>query len=247
MNFIRVTVAQAAGSVPRGAGTQMLVFHDRIEGTIGGGALEWQAMAIARTMLRDGRDTTRETIPLGPRLGQCCGGSVTLDFAKDLPLDDAPTRPIWIYGAGHVGRALVDVLAPLHEVAITWIDVDAARFPDVPKGVTQLAATQPEMVVKHAPPHAEHLILTYSHELDLDLCHAILSRDFGSAGLIGSATKWARFQKRLTTLGHAPESIARIACPIGDPTLGKQPQAIAIGVAMAVLGGFDHVRDKGTG
>lgn len=246
MNFVRVTISKSAGSVPRGKGTQMLVFADRIEGTIGGGALEWQAMTTARAMLEDGRKTVREIVPLGPALGQCCGGSVGLTFDADQPLDVPDTRPLWIYGAGHVGRALVEVMAPLPKLAITWIDTDAARFPASADTVTRLIAADPTAVVKHAPDTAEHLILTYSHDLDLALCHAVLSRRFQAAGLIGSATKWARFQKRLTTLGHAPEQIARIACPIGDPTLGKHPQAIAIGVALACLGRFDQAREKGT-
>ena len=85
--------------------------------------------------------------------------------------------------------------------------------------------------MRHAPPSAEHLVLTYSHALDLEICHRLLSHGFARAGLIGSATKWARFRKRLLALGHSEVSIARITCPIGDPALGKHPQAIAIGVA----------------
>jgi xanthine dehydrogenase accessory factor len=87
----------------------------------------------------------------------------------------------------------------------------------------------------HAPRDAHHLIVTYSHALDLDLCHAALSRGFASAGVIGSATKWARFRRRLAQLGHAPAAIDRIDCPIGDPRLGKHPQAIALGVAARLL------------
>ncbi len=147
-----------------------------------------------------------------------------------------PTRPLWVWGAGHVGRALVQTLAPLPDFAITWVDVHADRFPpDSPEGVTMLPATDPAQVLKHAPENAEHLILTYSHTLDLALCHAALSHGFGACGLIGSKTKWARFRNRLATLGHAPTTIARITCPIGDPALGKHPQAIAIGVAGQLL------------
>ena len=238
MTGIRITVTRTAGSVPRGPGTQMMVWADRTTGTIGGGALEWQAMAEARAMLRDGRAAGKVTLPLGPALGQCCGGSVTLDFAVAEGLEAAPGAPLWIWGAGHVGRALVGVMAPLPDWEITWVDTAADRFPaDAP--VTTLVAADPARAVAHAPDDAHHLILTYSHEIDLALCHAILSRPFGSAGLIGSATKWARFRHRLAALGHAPAHIARIACPIGDPSLGKHPQAIAIGVAMAMLGQVD--------
>jgi xanthine dehydrogenase accessory factor len=145
-------------------------------------------------------------------------------------------RVVWVWGAGHVGRALVAVLAPLPGVAITWVDVAAERFPKgVPAAVTVLPVPTPEAAVALAPREAEHLILTYSHALDLELCHRLLGRGFRSVGLIGSATKWARFRSRLAALGHPPQSIARIVCPIGDPVLGKHPQAIAVGVAADFL------------
>jgi len=230
---IRITVAKTAGSVPRDAGTQMLVWADRIEGTIGGGALEWDAIARARQMLRESKTVQSATIPLGPALGQCCGGSVGLVWEAAEVLTAAPARPLWIYGAGHVGRALVNVMDPLPDFDITWVDTRADRFPQT--NVTTLVATDPAQVVKHAPDDADHLIVTYSHEIDLALCHAVLSHQFHTVGLIGSATKWARFKSRLTALGHPPAQIARIACPIGDPSLGKHPTAIALGVATAMI------------
>lgn len=151
------------------------------------------------------------------------------------PLSD-DRRPLWIYGSGHVGRALVAVLAPLPDFAITWVDTAAARFPEeMPTGVERLIAANPADLVPHAPAEAEHLILTYSHALDLELCHALLTHGFAWAGLIGSATKWARFRGRLAALGHTDAQIARIRCPIGQPALGKHPQAIAVGVAAELL------------
>jgi xanthine dehydrogenase accessory factor len=99
--------------------------------------------------------------------------------------------------------------------------------------------------VRYAPKKADHLILTYSHEIDLDLCHRLLGHGFRSAGLIGSRTKWARFRKRLAALGHAPAAIERITCPIGTPALGKHPQAIAIGVAAAMLAPAQARMDEG--
>ncbi len=230
---IRITVSKTAGSVPREAGTQMLVWADRIAGTIGGGTLEWDAMTEARKMLAENRDHLTRTIPLGPALGQCCGGSVTLTWEQAETLTEPAKRPLWIYGAGHVGRAIVHTIAPLPDFDITWIDTGADRFPET--DITTLVAKDPVTAVKHAPDNAEHLILTYSHDIDLALCHAILSRPFASAGLIGSATKWARFKSRLAALGHSHASISRIACPIGDPSLGKHPAAIALGVATAMI------------
>ncbi|MGB7427640.1 MAG: xanthine dehydrogenase accessory protein XdhC, partial [Microcoleaceae cyanobacterium] len=233
MNAIRITVTKTAGSVPRDAGTQMLVWADRTEGTIGGGTLEWEAMAEARRMLQDGRKTHSARIPLGPAMGQCCGGSVSLLWEEAEAITTPPARPLWIYGAGHVGRALVHVMAPLPNFDITWVDTHADRFPQT--SITTLVAADPALVVKHAPVDADHLILTYSHEMDLALCHAVLCHAFQSVGLIGSATKWARFKTRLAALGHSPAQISRIACPIGDPALGKHPAAIALGVATAMI------------
>ena len=281
---VRVVIAAIRGSSPREVGAAMLVWEGGQSGTIGGGALEFAAARAARALTRD-RVTQH---PLGPALGQCCGGAVTLlseiyDAARldgldasdwviartvggadQVPLSVArvmarardrgqrpeaqliegwmiepvhrPAREIWIWGAGHVGRAIVGVLAPLPEIALTWVDTAPERFPeDIPAGVTVLPAARPEVLVPRAPKNAEHLILTYSHALDLDLCHALLCHGFDFAGLIGSATKWARFRGRLADLGHRAEQIARITCPIGDPALGKHPQAIALGVGAALL------------
>ncbi|PRY77215.1 xanthine dehydrogenase accessory factor [Yoonia maritima] len=237
-NGIRITITKTAGSTPRDAGTQMMVWPDRTEGTIGGGRLEWDAIAEARSMLMNGQTTQTRTIPLGPGLGQCCGGSVTLSWERADGMIAGQARPLWIYGAGHVGRAIVNVMAPLPDFTITWVDTSADRFPKTE--TTTLVANDPSQVVKHAPDDADHLILTYSHDMDLALCHAILSRDFHNAGLIGSATKWARFRTRLAALGHAPEHISRIACPIGDPSLGKHPAALALGVATAMIAPQTH-------
>jgi len=238
MSAIRVTVACTQGSAPREAGAAMLVRADGIEGTIGGGALEWEAMRQARQMLADGAEFAERRVPLGPGLGQCCGGAVTLAFEAVDALERPEGAPLWIWGAGHVGRALVDVIAPLPELSITWIDTTPDRFPTtIRDGVTSLPAARPDAALPHAPRNAHHLILTYSHDLDLKLCHAALTHGFASCGLIGSATKWARFRSRLSALGHAGAQISRIACPIGDPSLGKHPQAIAIGVAAWLLDG----------
>ncbi|KPP84240.1 MAG: xanthine dehydrogenase accessory protein XdhC [Rhodobacteraceae bacterium HLUCCA08] len=232
--MIRVRVADTRGSTPREVGAEMVVHADRIEGTIGGGALEFRAIATARKMLATGEAARRETVPLGPDLGQCCGGAVVLDFDRNAPVAPEGT-PLWIWGAGHVGRALVATLAPLPGYAITWIDTAPERFPEAPESVDICVAARPPELVPHAPRKAHHLIVTYSHAIDLKLCDALLRRGFASAGLIGSATKWARFRSRLAELGHADAQISRIACPIGDPTLGKHPQAIAVGVAAALL------------
>ncbi len=284
---VRVVLAEVAGSSPREAGAAMLVFAGGQAGTIGGGALEWQAAQAGRALLAAGGADRAERMALGPALNQCCGGAVTVlsevwDAARlagiagatvvarplpgkagAMPLAVArilarardqgfrpgpgvvqgwmvepvcaPGREIWIWGAGHVGRALVSVLAPLPGLRLVWIDTDAARFPVLPAGVVQRIAEGPGDLVAGAPRSAEHLVLTFSHALDLELCHRLLGHGFAALGLIGSATKWARFRSRLAALGHADAQISRIRCPIGDPSLGKHPQAIAIGVAAALM------------
>lgn len=279
--FTRVVVAEVKGSAPREPGAELRVWPHRFEGTIGGGQLEFEALARARGLI--GRRVER--IPLGPAMGQCCGGAVTLCYeritesqvpragemlravamtpetptplfvhraqarARDrgerpalrfgggwlLEPVDPPKQPLWIWGAGHVGRALVNVLEPLGTLAITWVDTDARRFPEASQGPARLIAENPADLVPLSPANAQHVIATYSHALDLELCHRLLSQGFAGCGLIGSATKWVRFRNRLRILGHSDAQISRIACPIGDPTLGKAPEAIAIGIAGALL------------
>lgn len=272
----RVVVADALGSTPREVGASILVWQDGQSGTIGGGALEWQAVQAARA----GQEGMRRHA-LGPDLGQCCGGAVTLLFehyeGSNLPqgpvvargtgamplavrriLDRARARgempapqlvqgwmvepaarvrrPVWIWGAGHVGRALVEVLSPLPDIALTWLDTSIERFCGADlEGVRVLPAQDLPEAMRLAPADALHLIVTYSHEIDLQLCHAGLCHGFGFAGVIGSKTKKARFDKRLMMLGHSSDAIARISCPIGDKSLGKSPRAIAIGVAAQIL------------
>lgn len=275
----RVVIAAHQGSSPREAGASMLVWQGGQSGTIGGGALELDAAQRARSATTN--SVTR--IPLGPALGQCCGGAVTLvtevfeampkigaSFTRqiktgtDKPLSitraEANTRngegtiitfengwlhevcnpsreDLWVWGAGHVGRAIIDVLAPTKSLNITWVDSDLARFPDTspPPLVTPFPVANIPDAARHAPHDAHHLVLTYSHVFDLEICHRLLSRGFKSLGLIGSTTKWARFQSRLRILNHTDAQISRITCPIGQPALGKHPQAIAVGVASELL------------
>ena len=246
MTAIYIEIIATKGSAPRDAGTAMKVTPDALFGTIGGGALEHQAIAHARFMLATDAPETRQTIPLGPGLGQCCGGSVRLLFTRQARPVDAdvfiaayclpatyPPRPLWVWGAGHVGRAVVQQAATTGAFNITWVDSARTRFPtDIPPSVTALPAAQMPHLMPHAPRDAHHLIMTYSHDIDLAVCAAALRHGFGFCGLIGSATKWARFGTRLRALGLDPTTIT---CPIGDPALGKHPQQIAAGTLRALL------------
>ena len=235
-DWITVRVTQTKGSAPREAGTFMRVSTHEVRGTIGGGALEWDAIQHARRMLEDGSEDMQRICALGPDMGQCCGGVVVLDFSTVQTEAQMPMPPLWIWGAGHVGRAIAQVVAPLEDREIFLIDVAEEKLPDpVPEHVEPLLAADPTRLVNRAPAQSDHVIVTYSHDLDLKLCDALLRHGFGSAGLIGSATKWARFRKRLSALGHSEPQISRITCPIGDPSLGKHPQAIAVGVASDLI------------
>ncbi len=282
---VRVVIAGFRGSTPRETGAAMLVWGGGQSGTIGGGALELEATEAARRLLREAGPWARRVmrLPLGPALGQCCGGHVTLllerftlvecatlaalggeafprstrtgiapeaslavsrhlraarsgegysGLSGDLmvePFAQAAT-PVWLYGAGHVGRAIVRVAEGL-PFAITWVDTSRDRFPEViPAHADPLVAANPARAAAHAPDEAVHLVLTYSHALDLDICHAVLGRPFRHLGLIGSASKRARFLSRLRDLGHSEAALSRLRCPIGDRALGKLPAAIALGV-----------------
>jgi xanthine dehydrogenase accessory factor len=289
-----VTVADTQGSAPREPGARMIVMPDGgFHGTIGGGALEWRALADARTLLAaDAPQARLRRQALGPELGQCCGGSVrllievfdraTADevaelFAREasggfatvarlarssgalarkildapatqLPVVLAPdgtifetfarqARPLYLFGAGHVGRALVLALAPL-PFEVTWIDPRREAFPAAtPPNVRSVHLPDPAAALAGAPRHAFVLVMTHSHALDLALVHAALeAKRFAYVGLIGSATKRARFRKRLADLGLSADSIARLACPIGLAGIAsKVPAAIAASVAADLL------------
>jgi xanthine dehydrogenase accessory factor len=143
-------------------------------------------------------------------------------------------QQVVIYGAGHVGRALAGVLTDLPQYDVLVSDVRAGELAQLPGAIARTDAV-PTDVLAGADDSAAHYIMTPEHDYDLELCHHLLNREFTFAGLIGSATKWARFRSRLAALGHAPARIDRITCPIGDPALGKHPKAIAVGVAAQLL------------
>lgn len=241
-----VEVREALGSAPREAGTRMLVDATRCLGTIGGGHLELKAIERARRMLAAGESQPQSAhYPLGPALGQCCGGAVTLVFA---PLDAAAMRAwpvaaprfrLQLYGAGHVGRAIVRALAPL-DVSVDWIDEREEAFPneaELPAHVRRVCVDAIESEVAEAPRGAFFLVLTHRHDLDLRIAEAILRRgDFGFFGLIGSKTKRARFVRRFEQRGIADATIARMSCPIGVPGIaGKEPEVIAAAVVAQLL------------
>ena len=246
---ILIEVSESRGSVPREAGTRMLVSASRTAGTIGGGHLELKAMAHARALLRgDGGLPTSLHFPLGPALGQCCGGAVSLRF-DPLMAEHLTTWPsampkfhLQLYGAGHVGRAIARLLATL-PVRVDWIDERDDEFPRTlidgawPGHIRRVAVDAVESEVREAPPGTFYLVLTHQHDLDLRITEAILRRgDFGFLGLIGSKTKRERFIHRFEQRGIAADAIARMTCPIGVPGIaGKEPEVIAVAVVAQLL------------
>ena len=243
-----VEVAQAKGSVPRGAGTRMMVAADEVLGTIGGGHLELKAIEQARALVARGGGPALELhLPLGPALGQCCGGAVELHIAMLAEHEPArwqvppPLFTLQLYGAGHVGRAIVHLLESI-DCQVQWIDEREEQFPPGPAAeqaphVERICVEPVQAEVAAAPAGAFYLVLTHSHELDLAITMEIMKRgDFGFLGLIGSRTKRARFERRLQERGIAPELLARLTCPIGVPGIGgKEPEVIAVAVVAQLL------------
>jgi len=299
-----VTMAEVQGSSPRETGARMVVAPDgTFTGTIGGGALEWGALAEAQALLarRDGPSSARLDRALGPDLGQCCGGRVLLTIERFGVADqdavstladverqgvlttvaaagsdgrlmrriarpdegrspgsayerqadgrvherfgNEPT-PFYLFGAGHIGRALTIALAPL-PFAVTWIDTRPGAIPDTfPVNVTAIAQGDPVELLGRAPVGAFVAVMTHSHALDLDLVIAALNAPrFPYVGLIGSTTKRGRFTSAMHKMSMAPDAIGKLICPIGlTAILDKTPSAIAASVAAQVLVARDTLR-----
>jgi len=227
---VMVTVLNHHGSTPRDKGTKMLVTDEQIFATIGGGHLEHLATKMAREMLTNGaNELVVERFDLGARLGQCCGGSATIMFepvGQDL-------NHLVLFGAGHVAKALVHVVATL-PFKVTWVDPRDDEFPSyLPENVTKLVSDDPVSEIADMPADSYYLVMTHNHQLDFDLTKTILKRDDAKYfGMIGSLTKKKRFQHRLRARDFADEQINNMICPIGlSAVAGKHPAEIAISVA----------------
>lgn len=248
-NAVLVLVQGTRGSVPRGAGTWMAVFPNALVATIGGGRLELDAIAHARTMAHVPGGMEIRRFSLGPSLGQCCGGEVELRF-ECVSATDALTLeprledkkfPVALFGGGHVGTALAKVLSAL-PIDLTWIDSRDEIFPnEVPPGIRCEHSNPVHAAVADLVPQSRILIMSFSHAEDLDIVAACLLRQRAKAdlpfiGLIGSKTKWATFQHRLEAKGFTPEELAHVSCPIGiDGINDKRPEVIAVSVAAQLL------------
>lgn len=292
--FVLVTVGEVKGSSPRETGTKMLVDEHRVQGTIGGGNLEFFAIEHARTLLRQNNQNqiTQHTTPLTPQYDQCCGGVVQLLFEtvnpktsnwlRDLkkclsesrqaclvtdlkqnrrfiqPLSESKgieqsqwqressrliepvqkqTLPVFIFGTGHVGKAIIQQLQNL-DVHITAIDNRADQLPAFEAdNVTAILTDDWQTQVEQAPDNAYFLVLTHSHNLDFQIGEAILKRDrHHYFGLIGSRTKKVRFERQYKACGITETQLDNMTCPIGLPNIpGKSPATIAASVVAQIL------------
>lgn len=244
---IMARLERVEGSAPREEGTYMLVSPDRIHGTIGGGFAEYETIAHARQMLQDSRASDERTIILGPDSGQCCGGRLTVSFTAlttdlrtellaEAQEEEAARRPVMIFGAGHVGKAIAAALVPL-PMAVTVVETREAELEGLPSGVTTLLSAMPEAELAALPPGAAVLILTHDHALDFLIAReALLIDGLSYVGMIGSATKRASFAGHFKREGGDAARLDRLVLPIGGSRVrDKRPAVIAAMVAAELL------------
>ncbi len=252
---VLVSVAKVEGSGPREEGAWMAVTPERLFATIGGGQLEFEAIAQARALLAAGAvHEPLRRYPLGPSLGQCCGGVVQLRYELLGADDIADVRerlsrardllPVALFGGGHVGRAIVCLLADL-PATVFWVDSRDEIFPaDLPDTVRAEHSDPVQAAVQDLTPGSRVLIMSFSHAEDLDVLAACLQRrralaDLPFVGLIGSKSKWATFRHRLEARGFTADELDGVVCPIGVPGIaGKQPAVIAVAVVAQLLQGW---------
>ncbi|MBN9346735.1 MAG: xanthine dehydrogenase accessory protein XdhC [Devosia sp.] len=235
------------GSSPREQGAFMLIAAAALLGTIGGGALEYMVIARARQALRDGLPPGVMEVPLGPEIGQCCGGRVTVALrvvgasdaarlASRLRISEGALPHVYLFGSGHVGKALARALAAL-PLQVHVIDTRPDELHDLPAGVEARAVPMPEAVVRTAPAGAAFVILTHDHALDFLIAAEALKRaDAPYVGMVGSRTKRARFASWYHGGGGAKRDLARLVLPIGDFGLvDKRPEVIAALAAAEIM------------
>lgn len=244
---IIATLTRTEGSTPREAGALMIIGLSGITGSIGGGQLEFHAIDVARAMLDSG-DIFRELdLPLGPQMGQCCGGRVLvrLERATRAHVDTLAAKErqgenekpvILVFGAGHTGRALVKALCLL-PFAVTLIDDRDGVFDSLPENIDCRHLDDPVTALADLPANAACVIMTHSHALDYRLTEATLRRgDMAYVGLIGSATKRAGFASGFRRSGGTAEELDRLNCPIGGGAVrDKRPEVIAALVAAELI------------
>lgn len=244
---ILVEIEAVKGSSPREAGTFMLVSQATIWETIGGGQFEYMAIDHARAMLRSGAAEDHMDIPLGPEIGQCCGGRtlirfrlVTTEIAAALEArlkGEAEQQPaVFIFGAGHVGKALAEALSLL-PLSLTVVETRENELRDLPSAAASILTPMPEALVTKIPANGAAIIVTHDHALDFMIAKEALAReDLAYVGMIGSKTKRATFAHWLEREGEPPSRLAKLTLPIGGSSVrDKRPAVIAALVAAELL------------
>ena len=245
IEFVLVTVLGARGSTPRETATKMVFTGKESFGSIGGGHLEFKAEEIAHEMLLETADSQRiEHFKLGPSLGQCCGGSCSILFEVFRPL----RMNLALFGAGHVGQTLVGILQAL-PINVFWIDSRMTTIkPTAGPNVKIIESDEPKDEIARMPANTSYLIMTHNHQLDYDILCSVINRGDGDyIGVIGSDTKWRKFQARLAHQGYKPESYAEVFCPVGlQEVTGKRPMEVAVSIAAQLIQHLNHKLNKGT-
>ena len=241
--YVLATVISVQGSAPRDSGSKFVVTHAGAYDTIGGGHLEYQCIDLARNLLRENRAVQHiEHFPLGARLGQCCGGVVSVLFE----IFSAPSMKLVLFGAGHVGRALATILGEL-PMRVTWVDSRVTEFPDhIGSNIERLLSDSPADEVQDMPSESSYLVMTHDHQLDMAICETVLKRgDFNYLGLIASQSKAARFRLRLARKGIAPDLLTRLRSPVGlDTVPGKRPMEVAVSIAGELIAMANQCDEK---
>ena len=235
------------GSSPREAGAFMVVAAEGLVGTIGGGALEYMVIARARQALRDGIAPGVMDVPLGPEIGQCCGGRVEVALRVLTPelgaglqarlrAAEAGRPHVYVFGSGHVGKALARALVAL-PLSVHVIDTRPDELADLPEGISARAVPMPEAVVRAAPAGSAFVILTHDHALDFMIAGEALRRtDAAYVGMVGSRTKRARFASWFAGEGGDRAALDRLVLPIGNMGLvDKRPEVIAALAAAEIM------------
>lgn len=245
-----VEVTAVKGSAPRDEGTFMLVAPSEIHGTVGGGQLEYVAIENARKMLGDAGGEATLDIPLGPDIGQCCGGRVELTFTfaneaaraaldRRLAEEEREKPQVWVFGAGHVGRALADALTPL-PLNVFVVEARESELDQLSSEVRRRLAAMPESLIADIPAGSAVVIVTHDHALDFLIGREALARtDLAYIGMVGSRSKRAAFVHYLAEQGVDRAQADRLVLPIGGTAVGdKRPEVIAAMTASEVLLAF---------
>ncbi|MBB3351148.1 xanthine dehydrogenase accessory factor [Rhizobium sp. BK049] len=245
---ILVDITGTQGSTPREAGAFMLVSANALWGTIGGGQFEFMAIANAREILAGTGGAITMDIPLGPEIGQCCGGRTQLRFRRltQALKDELEARlageidrlpEVFLFGAGHVGRALASALAPL-PLSVTVVETRQEELANLPDEINTRLVPMPEALVKDISAGGAVVILTHDHALDFLIAREALERtDLAYIGMIGSATKRATFASWLSREAGGDRAwIERLTLPIGGSAVrDKRPEVIAAMTAAEIL------------